>query len=52
MIIHFANEGDEFRAFMTANPQAIIVVRYGADGSCDVDDDPQNQHDVIEYETE
>lgn len=46
MIIHFAAENDEFRAFMLANPQARVVVRYGIDGSCDVDD----QHQTIEGE--
>lgn len=50
MISHFDNEGDKFRAFMAANPQAVVVVRYGADGSCDVEDDPENLRNVIDGE--
>jgi hypothetical protein len=36
MTLKFENEGQKFRAFMSENPDAVVVQR-NADGSCEVE---------------
>jgi hypothetical protein len=39
MSINFENEGEKFREYMASHPNAVVVLRK-ADGSCEVEDQP------------
>lgn len=47
MIVKFTKEDGTFRAYMESHPNAVVVVRYGANGSCEVEEQP----DTIDGET-
>ncbi len=50
MIIKFENEGPVFRAYMDSHQNAVVVLRK-ADGSCEVENEPQTidgEFEVVE----